>query len=770
MRIRYYPMIRCCSLALVVFGNACFALHAAEPTIRNLDVRGLRVGGTTTLVIDGDELGKTPRLLLPFPAKQTLKADVTDKKATFEVALDAEVTPGYHQLRVVTEGGVSLPVVIGVDRMPQQLAAAPITELPVALHGAVAGGGTVEVKFQGKAKQKLMVEIEAQRLGSKLRPIVHLYSPKKLQLAWAWAAPMLFGDTRLEATLPEDGTYTVALHDVEYAAPAPSYFRLKIGEWSYVDRVFPPAVAKGQAMTVDLLGMAAPVQMPVNAPKSPEAFPLAFPKAGLWSGPRSFVLVSPHAEFVEQPAKDKLQELPEGHVGVSGKLLLPYEEDRYRVAVKPLTKVRLEVFAERIGSPIDAALIVRNDKGDQLVRVEDSPGTLDPVLEYTVPDKVTSIIVGVVDAQGRGGPRGIYRLVIEPQGASKGFKLVTNAQRISLPIGGRAVVPIFVERRGYPGKIDLSANFPAGVKIDGAIIPEGADGTLVTLERAEAPFEAAVATWRGRGGDGSEQVVGVKGHPLERLQPWLATEIAVASTNQKAADFVVDWLSFPADAALVLGAKLALPIKTVRPVDKTTVKLTLLTSQVTPIVNNQPDPNKALRQEKPVEMPVKASDGEIALLVPVDLSAPIYDLTVQAELLDAAKKPIAIAYAPVRRMAVKTPIVVKLDGPPRIETTLDAKKGGVLKLQGKIERLPGMKADVALALTGLPAGAKADAVTVKADTTDFLINVTFPPTVPAGEIKGVKLSGSYPPEAKQPAVRVRSREVEVTLVLQAPAK
>ena len=77
-----------------------------------------------------------------------------------------------------------------------------------------------------------MVEVEAQRLGSKLRPVVHLYGPKRLQLAWAWPTPALHGDARLEATLPADGTYTIAVHDPEYAGQSPGFFRLKVGQWS----------------------------------------------------------------------------------------------------------------------------------------------------------------------------------------------------------------------------------------------------------------------------------------------------------------------------------------------------------------------------------------------------------------------------------------------------------------------------------------------------------------------------------------------------------
>src|SRR6187401_2571134 len=103
-------------LLLLAFGTAC---QATEPAIRNLDLRGLQVGATTTVAIDGDELGLAPRLLLPFAAQQVLKPGNTPQRASFDVTLAADVVPGYYNLRIVTEGGVSLPVIIGVDRLPQ---------------------------------------------------------------------------------------------------------------------------------------------------------------------------------------------------------------------------------------------------------------------------------------------------------------------------------------------------------------------------------------------------------------------------------------------------------------------------------------------------------------------------------------------------------------------------------------------------------------------------------------------------------------------------
>jgi hypothetical protein len=68
----------------------------------------------------------------------------------------------------------------------------------------------------------------------------------------------------------------------------------------------------------------------------------------------------------------------------------------------------------------------------------------------------------------------------------------------------------------------------------------------------------------------------------------------------------------------------------------------------------------------------------------------------------------------------------------------------------------------------LPAGATAEAITVKADATDFLLNIKLPANVPAGELKGLKLSATGAPDANQPNVKVQSRDVDLLLIVQPP--
>ena len=130
------------------------------------------------------------------------------------------MTPGYYHLRVVTEEGVSLPVVIGVDALPQRPMSPSVEPLPVALHGRVGGSATVEVTFTAKAGQKVMAEVEAHRLGSKLRPVVHLTSPKRLQVAWAWPTPALSGDALPSAV--ESGLVVNPVHLLDLAVFLPA--------------------------------------------------------------------------------------------------------------------------------------------------------------------------------------------------------------------------------------------------------------------------------------------------------------------------------------------------------------------------------------------------------------------------------------------------------------------------------------------------------------------------------------------------------------------
>jgi hypothetical protein len=91
-------------------------------------------------------------------------------------------------------------------------------------------------------------------------------------------------------------------------------------------------------------------------------------------------------------------------------------------------------------------------------------------------------------------------------------------------------------------------------------------------------------------------------------------------------------------------------------------------------------------------------------------------------------------------------------------------------MKGTTERLNGYTGEVVVTLTGLPPGVAAPPpVTLKAAESTFAFKLSLPPTTPPGDTK-LKLSASVLPDPKQPNVRVRSRDVELTLAILPPVK
>jgi hypothetical protein len=614
----------------------CFAVFLAatasqaEPEVRAVSLRGLQIGGTTTIRVDGTGLLPQPQLALSVPiAKQVVKPGATATRVEFEVTLDENTEPGLVNLWLTSGEGVSQPTVIAIDRLSELLFAPELKALPVALHGAVRGSARMRTTFAARKDQAVLVEVEAQRLGGKLRPVLHIYNEENRQLAWTLPSPSLRGDARLTFTPPADGNYTVELHDLEYAAPAPNFFRLKIGNWEYADLVFPPAVQAGTKRTLTLIsgsanGQTIEYSAPENDSESVRSAP--WKNIATSAGFRPPVVISSYPEIIESPAKDSPLNLPAIPSGVSGRFLEPGEQDVFQLDVTPGTKLRFEVFADRIGSPIDASLEIQNEKGARLAANDDIAGTPDPRIDYTVPANVKRLRIAVKDTNGRGGPNCIYRIAVTPVPGSgpADFQLQLAQQRQSVASGDRLVVKVTATRTGYRGPIDLKFDsLPEGFQIQGARIADGSSATLMTLHGAGAGLSSTLTKLRGMAtidGRRVERLATVSTHVVGKIQPWLSHEIGLATTSPAASGFKADWGTIGLDTKLVLSDKLELPVKVARPPGfDGPVRLMLQTSQLPVMAGNRVDANRTLRSltNAPIELAAdanaqKAWDAKIA--------------------------------------------------------------------------------------------------------------------------------------------------------------
>ncbi len=630
---------------------------AAPPQISRIAVPTLQVGAAVTLTIEGTELTPNPRVILPVQiAAQSIKEPSTPNRVQIEVKLAGGVTSGFHMLRLGNDKGISNPIGVEIDDLPQQLFAAQAGKLPVCLHGTLSGSSTLSTTIEGKKGQRLVIEAEARRIGSAIEPVIKLLDSRRVQMAWAQGSTPLNGDARLSTVLPAGGLYTIELHDAQYRAGSPNRIRLRIGDFQYADLTFPLAGQRGLKSSFQLLGsLPESPRIEADLKTDPGNTLVRLPRAPGLSGLMPFVHVSdiPEAVESEQPP-GKLQELAIPS-GVNGRLGKPGEEDSYRLKVQPGTKLRFDVLAERAGSMLDGVLILRDERGTQLARSDDQPNTLDPGLEYTVPPAVTSLVAVVSDVHGRGGPEFIYHLSVTPSGQPD-FSLALFEDRQQVPRNGPAIMRVRVTRTGYNGPIKLTLpGLPEGLVITGDEIPAGATDTLLSLTAKDGakPAQGVVAQVIGESIDPKvalRRAALAPETPLTKALPWLRHEYALALTGP-------DAISIAWETPLVtlpIGSSVLAKVKVTRSAEaKGTIRLSLLTSQLVPKVKagNMDDVNRAIRLEGTPTIPGILALSDVKILVPADLPAMAYDVTVRAEMLAADGKTVtATAVTPVRRL------------------------------------------------------------------------------------------------------------------------
>lgn len=164
-----------------------------------------------------------------------------------ELALDAGLPPGTHLISLTDdERRVSNAVPVSIDTLPERLerepndsvqTAQPLS-LPMIVNGRIFQGNDRDVfSFVGRKGQKIVVDVNARRLGSPLDSIVRVtdaagnriasnddFEDKSIGLLTHHA------DSYLQIELPADGTYYVWLSDSQSHGGAAYAYRLRVSE------------------------------------------------------------------------------------------------------------------------------------------------------------------------------------------------------------------------------------------------------------------------------------------------------------------------------------------------------------------------------------------------------------------------------------------------------------------------------------------------------------------------------------------------------------
>jgi hypothetical protein len=623
----------------------------AVPQLQSLSSVGLQRAQPTQLVVLGQ--GLEPAGVRLFLGTVEVPVQVVGQPAadrlTLAVRVPEAITPGIYGLRLACAGGISNALAVSVDNLPTVPLAEKVERLPVAMVGTIAGNQVVRVAIEGRKGQRLVAELESRRLGGTLDPHLAVLDDRGVQLAYAVGTFRYDGDARVEVVLPRDGPYTVELHDILYNA-GNSPVRLKVGDLPTIDYVAPMGARRGQMGTFRLVGRG-PLPEPFPFTPRPYSYSThATLPAGLLTGISPRLAVDEVTEVAEAAGDGQALAELTAPVAITGEISKPGERDKFRVAVTPGQTLRVEVFGQRIGSRLDPVVSISNEQGAVLARNDDQPTTIDPALNFTVPAKVSRVVVEVADQQGRGGPGHFYRVRIGPTQPS--FSVSLTEERASVPAGGSVLLRAKVSRAGYYGPLTLVLpEALPGVKLVNADIPAGVNESYLSLmAAADAPLGQKVVRLLAKAQPESlTREVSVAESPLTRVNPDAKSEFGLAV--RAGLPLAVVWAE-EADGQLPVGGSVALKLRLLRQ-EKALgpVRFSLLTTQQVPLdKNKKEDPNRAIRLAAPVQVAAQDSEATLTVLVPGDLPVMPYDLAVQAELTDAAGKTVlASVVSPARR-------------------------------------------------------------------------------------------------------------------------
>ncbi len=608
-------------LALVI----AYPAQASQPLLKESQPRGAQRGKTFTLTLKGEGLVTGAELITTLPGTVSRLApskdvETPDSELSFLVQMPEDAVVGVYPIRIHTDDGLSNVLLFSVSDLPEisekepndSIAEAQPINIPVTISGTLKGPDQDFYRFTAKTHERLVLEVEARRIGSAIDPALEVLDSAGHRIAMNDDAPGLGVDSRVDVTFPKAGTYYVVVHDSKYSEQTQNFYRLKVGSYTYAEGIFPLGWQRGRRVEVTFFGgnLEKPVKVRPNLDVPPERqiIPVNLPgPKPIGSLPFQFRV----SDFPEVLATaDRSASQLEPSTLVNGRISKPGQVDRYKFKVSPGQKWLFDLAAASLGtSQLYGSLTVYDSQGRKLPAKDVGDGS-DPKLAFTVPDKVKEVTLAVEDLRGLGGLSYAYRLLATP--GAEDFTLKILTPYVNVPAHGTAAVQVVAERHGYDGPIQLSIpNPPNDFVVGGGNIAaeilnyEGKRepstiGYLTLTAKPEAkPRILQLSIW-GQGGpadqpirrraEGPGIIFTVNGEdqytltadlipPKPVTAPWLGMDLPVAiSTPVPAAlevvarnvrvvqgmDFPIDWKLVKQNPGIVTMAVGGLPLPTIK--------------------------------------------------------------------------------------------------------------------------------------------------------------------------------------------------------------
>ena len=358
----------------------------AGTLLTEIEPRGVQRGHSVHIRLIGKTAADitTVKTNAPKVSVKLLAAE-EGKTPTAELVAPADAPLGAFDLSVTGADGQTQAQKFVIDDLPQLESTANHSSAGTAKVAAtlpVTFGGKFGLKgeagyfaFEGKANQKIVLDVAAKRVGSKAAVVLWLIDSAGRTIA---TGEEVEGDPILESTLPADGRYFIRVAEQSAAASGEHFYRIAAGDLHVVTGVFPLGAAPNKSVKARLLGFNLPpnAEVTVQTPASGEA-PLPIDVALFRvRRPLSLIVGLENAELEEAepndtPAQAMVIPVPgavNGAIAAQGRDTP--DVDIYRFHAKAGQPLVLETMASRRGSPIDTRIEILWPNGKPVERLQ----------------------------------------------------------------------------------------------------------------------------------------------------------------------------------------------------------------------------------------------------------------------------------------------------------------------------------------------------------------------------------------------------------------
>jgi len=407
--------------------------------------------------------------------------------------------------------------------------ASQAVKLDVSLFGLIETPGDVDTfRFHARAGQRVVIDCWAERLDSKLRAVLELEDGQGRRLSSNRGYSGL--DPLIDYRVAADGDFIVRVFDLTSSGSPEHVYRLDIDTGPRIEFAWPNVVEQSKATRVSLFGrnlggvgeahaartfdrLVVDVTPPSVVALGPtrifspparfavEEFSYDLPNAasplalGLTDVPVAFDSDSNHQPAAAQDVGWPLE--------VNGRLEVGDEKDWYRLRARRGEVVWLELYGERIGSPVDLDLSVYDIRGErELLHLadsldEDGPRAIptshtDPVGRWVAPADGNYLILvcNVIGGAAR-DPRRLYRLSVRREEPDFRLLAIPGGERdpgvCNVGRGGRALIDLVaLRRRGFSGPFRVTASeLPNGLECPEVCFGPGVDRVPVIISASQ---------------------------------------------------------------------------------------------------------------------------------------------------------------------------------------------------------------------------------------------------------------------------------------------